>query len=246
MNRRSFLGAAAAALSLATAPAWIRKAFAGIPSSKSMVFDAYRRARRAHRPLLIFVIPADPAACWPRGQALGAFLTHGSDAQLAPLASCEVVCATAAHIHDLVPKAPAGEPLALLVDTRAVPATVHVIAVQLDDPLAARSNVRDAGSWEDANRRAGEVVEQNIERIAVALRDALGPADPKLAAKVRARLSEHEVPGSRWAIAGGCGMTFEHPTKEEEENEVGVACGMGFVPEKSRRFLFLLAQADTP
>lgn len=246
MNRRSFLGAAAAGLSLAAAPAWIREAFAGIPSSKSMVFDAYRRARRAHRPLLIFVIPADPAACWPRGQALGAFLTHGSDAQLAPLASCEVVCATAAHIHDLVPKAPAGEPLALLVDTRAVPATVRVIEVQLADPLAAMRGARDSDSWDEAERRANEVVEQNNERIAVAFRDALGAADPKLAAKVRARLSDHEVPGSRWANAGGCGMSFEHPTKEEEENEAGIACGMGFVPEKSRRFLFLLAQADTP
>jgi hypothetical protein len=246
MNRRSFLGAAAAGLTLATAPAWIRNAFAAIPSSKSMVFDAYRRARRAHRSLLVFVIPADPGERWRRGVALGAFLTHGTDAQLAPLASCEIVCATAAHIHDLVPKAPAGEPLAVLVDTTAVPATVHVIAVELADPLAAWSNTRDAGSWKDANRRAGEVVEQNIERIAVALRDALGPADPKLAAKVRARLSDHEVPGARWAISGGCGMTFEHPTKEEEEQMGGVSCGMGFVPEKSRRFLYLLAQADTP
>jgi hypothetical protein len=246
MNRRSFLGAAAAGLSLAAAPAWIRMALAGVPSSKSMVFDAYRRARRAHRPLLIFVIPADPGECWPRGHALGAFLTHGTDAQLAPLASCEVVCATTAHIHDLVPKAPAGEPLALLVDTTAVPATVRVITVELADPQAAMQDARSTGSWQDAEQRAGHVVEQNIDRIGVALRAALGPANAKLGAKVRARLSDHEVPGSRWALSGGCGMTFEHPTKEEEEHLGGISCGMGFVPEKSRRFLYLLAQADTP
>ena len=244
MNRRSFLGTAAAGLTLAAAPAWIRTAFAGEPSSKSLVFDAYRRARRAHRPLLIFVIPADPGVRWPRGHAIGAFLSHGTDAELAPLASCEVVCATADHIHDLVPKAPAGEPLALLVDTTKVPATVRVIAVQLADPQAALRDGRGDGGWDETSRRAGEVVEKNIERIGVALRDALGSADPKLAAKVRARLSAHEVPGARWAISGGCGMTFEHPTKQEEEDQVGIACGMGFVPEKSRRFLYLLAQPE--
>jgi hypothetical protein len=134
MNRRSFLGTAVAGLALGTAPAWIRKAFAAEPSSKALVFDAYRRARRDHRALLIFVIPNDPTTRWARGRALGAFLTWGSDAELAPLARCEVVCATAAHVHELVPKAPSGEPLAMLVDTTAVPAKVTPIVVDLLDP----------------------------------------------------------------------------------------------------------------
>lgn len=242
MNRRGFLGTAAAGLALATAPAWIRKAFAAEPSSKGLVFDAYRRARRAHRPLLVFVIPADPAARWPRGHALGAFLTHGTDAQLAPLATCEVVCATAAHIHELVPKAPAGEPLAMLIDTTAVPAQVHAIHVHLLDPQASMRG----GDWQKRQAEGEHAVETNIDRIAAALRKALGPADPKLAANVRAHLSAHEIPGSRWANAGGCGMSFEHPTKKEQEERGAIACGMGFVPEKSRRFLYLLASPPKP
>lgn len=237
MNRRHFL---AATLALGTAPAWLRRAFAAEPSSKALVFDAYRTARRAHRPLLIFVIPADLFERRRRGSAIGAFLAHGTDAQLAPLATCEVVCATAAHVHLLVPKAPAGEPLAVLVDTTAVPATTHAIEVALTDPRAAL--VGEDGRDELAADRA---VQTNIDHIALALRKALGPAAPRLGAAVRARLSERDVPGARWARSSGCGVTYEHPDKSDEGRGM-VKCGMGFVPEKSRRFLELLARPPTP
>ena len=109
MNRRLFLGATAVSFGLVTSPAWIRQAFAGEPSSKTLVFDAYRRARRAGQPLLVFIIPVDPGERWRRGHVLGSFITFATDAQLAPLAHCEVVCATAAHVHELVPNAPAGD-----------------------------------------------------------------------------------------------------------------------------------------
>ena len=40
MNRRHFLGATAAGLALTAAPRWIQQAFAGEPSSRSLVFDS--------------------------------------------------------------------------------------------------------------------------------------------------------------------------------------------------------------
>jgi hypothetical protein len=86
---------------------------------------------------------------------------------------------------------------------------------------------------------------RNVDRIGSALGKALGPADPKLAASVKQRLSEHDVPGSRWAHSGGCAMTFEHPDKVDAERGQ-VMCGMGYVPEKSRRFLYLLATKPAP
>ncbi len=241
MNRRLFLGATAVTFGLAATPEWIRQAFAGEPSSKTLVFDAYRRARRAGQPLLVFIIPADPQARWPRGQALGAFITYGTDAQLAPLAHCEVVCATAADVHDLVPKAPAGEPLALLIDTTAVPANVITITVALADPNAAMSDDRD---WQKRQAAADDIVMANVARVAQALGGALGAADPKLADGVRARLSKRDVPGARWASSAGCGVSYEHPDKSDAGMGM-VDCGMGFVSAKSQRFLELLASPST-
>jgi hypothetical protein len=244
MNRRHFLGATAAGLALTAAPRWIQQAFAGEPSSRTLVFDAYRRARRDQRALLVFIIPANPEQQWPRGRAIGAFLTYGSDAQLAPLARCEVVCATAAHVHALVPAAPAGEPLAMLIDTTAVPASIRPITVKLDDPEALRDDPAMSRDWEAMQSRANELVMANVARIGAALHAALGAADPKLAAQVRARLSKHDVPGARWASSGGCATTFEHPEKGDEDAGA-IGCGMGFVPEKSRRFLYLLASSKS-
>lgn len=244
MNRRHFLGALGAGFALTAAPRWIQKAFAAEPSSKTLVFDAYRRARRGRRPLLVFIIPADPAKRWQRGHAIGAFITHATDAQLAPLALCEVVCATAAHVHLLVPGAPAGEPLAMLIDTTAVPATVDAVTVDLDNPVTVGGR---GGNWQEREAAANKIVQANIDRIAVAVGDTIerraGTAKPALAASARARLSDIEIPGARWAHSGGCGTTYEHPDKNAPV--VAIGCGMGFTPEKSRRFLFLLAKPQT-
>jgi hypothetical protein len=239
MNRRSFLEATAVTFGLVAAPGWIRDAFAGEPSSKTLVFDAYRRARRAGRSLLIFVIPDAQDERWRRGSALGAFITHASDAQIAPLANAEVVCATAAHIHDLVPKAPSGEPLALLVDTTVVPAQVVAITATLGDPYAQDAQAQPV-DWSHRGEAADKVVMANVARIAEAFAAVLPATDAKLAGDVRKRLSNRDVPGARWANAAGCGITYEHPDKSDEGMGM-VACGMGFVSQKAQRFLELLA-----
>ena len=146
------------------------------------------------------------------------------------------MCATEAHVHELVPKAPTGEPLALLVDTSAVPATVTAITAATADPNAARDVDRS-----DRDAAADKIVMANVDHVAQALGAVLGSADPKLADGVRERLSKRDVPGARWATATGCGLTYEHPDKGDEVGMVD--CGMGFVSEKSQRFLQLLASA---
>ena len=54
---------------------------------------------------------------------------------------------------------------------------------------------------------------------------------------VRARLVRGVVPGAEWATSGGCGMSIEGRPPEEQPDR-GIACGMGHVPEHSRRFLY--------
>lgn len=53
-----------------------------------------------------------------------------------------------------------------------------------------------------------------------------------LAAAARRRVVEGEVPGAEWATTGGCATAFE-----KRELNIGVGCGMGYVPARSRRFL---------
>lgn len=92
MNRRNFLRGAVLGSALTTASNWFAKAWAAPRHGTHRVFDAYRKARRHSRALLVFVIPDKREERYERGGSLGAYLNHGSDQQLAPLALCEVVC----------------------------------------------------------------------------------------------------------------------------------------------------------
>ena len=51
-------------------------------------------------------------------------------------------------------------------------------------------------------------------------------------------LIHKRIAGSRWATSDGCGLKIEDP--EADQALLGVACGMGHVPELSRRFLDFL------
>ena len=66
-----------------------------------------------------------------------------------------------------------------------------------------------------------------------------------LAGTAGARLRDRRVPGSRWANGSGCGIEIEWEPGEEEDGFM-VGCGMGYVPEKSRRLLdFLTLDTDS-
>lgn len=96
---------------------------------------AYRAAERAGKPLVILVIPEDTLARWKRGELFSDYLTDADDFELAPLALAEVTWARRTTARLLLPMLPApdakdagAEPLFLVVETAAVPATVQVIA----------------------------------------------------------------------------------------------------------------------
>lgn len=57
-----------------------------------------------------------------------------------------------------------------------------------------------------------------------------------LSAAARIRLTDRPVDGAPWARGGGCGVHVEGASDNH-----GMACGMGHVPTKSRRFLMFYA-----
>lgn len=248
MKRRAFVGAGAGALAALAWPAWLRHAFADEscePGQKgrgreplrgvSVVAAAYKRAAKAHVPLLVLVIPSDDRKKYERGEAFGELLNHGSDADLAPLANVEVVCATVDELRLLVPSVPEGEPLMILVSSHEVPAT----ATFIDGVLPASPKI-DWEHWEDSEKAENKAVEQRIATLGALLRKTLGAApvneEQTKAEAVRERLVKKALPGSHWARAGGCGTQIEGV-----EDRPMVACGMGHVPEKSRRFLYFFS-----
>ncbi|HTN86455.1 MAG TPA: hypothetical protein VL242_22300 [Sorangium sp.] len=248
MNRRIFLGATAAGLAATTWPAFIRDAFGdgaacdmnGKPSAAppvAQVSAAFRRAQQAGKALLVLVIPADDSARWERGRAFGELLNFGADRDLAPLAGVEVVCATMADLKKIVPGAGAGEPLMVLVRTDKVPA----VATPLDASLPAYKSGRspDRTGWEQQQKDEEKIAAQRIGALGELLRKALGADERSVAARaagVRARLVKQPPAGAHWASSSGCGTTIEGV---EESGAIG--CGMGHVPEKSRRFLYFFS-----
>ncbi|WP_437317369.1 hypothetical protein [Sorangium sp. So ce385] len=248
MKRRHLLGATAAGLAATAWPAFLREAFgdgaacdetgkpAAAAGSLVQVSAAFRRARQAKRALLVFVIPADDNAKWERGHAFGELLNFGADRDIAPLAGVEVVCATMADLKKLVPSAGDGEPLLVVVRTDKVP----VAATQLDVALPSYDGMRlMTGNREELLKRDDAIAAKRIGALGALLRKGLGAGADNLearAASVRARLVKAPPAGARWAIASGCG------TEVEGVDETGLmACGMGHVPSKSRRFLYFFA-----
>ena len=70
----------------------------------------------------------------------------------------------------------------------------------------------------------------------------------RIADAARYVLCRRRVPGSRWSNASGCGDDPELTPEEKKEAEDilhNIDCGMGHVPEKSRRFLDFLSRDAT-
>ena len=236
MNRRQFMAVTAAGAAGVTSLAWLHRAFAGdcaIGGRVRELFSAYQRARKARRPLLVFVIPREhDGDLYLRGKAFGEWLNHGSDDQIAPLALCEVACATMAELSELASHVGAGEPLMVHVRTDRVPAPLRFLDAKLPDHPQRRWSEND-----DAD------IDRRIDTLARLARSALTPRGPQvgdaaaLAREVRERLVHKPPPGARWATSSGCGVTIEGGRDDEQSM---VACGMGHVPRRSARFLHFL------
>lgn len=244
MKRRLFLAGAAATTAVLAWPGWLREAF-GDPcdvdakrrgerdalTGAALVTAAFRRAKKSGRALLVLVIPADDGARYERGRIFGALLNHGTNADLAPLAAVEVICATMAEVALVVPTDLSVEPLMLLVDPSRVPATT----APLDVALPSFAETPDA-DWAAREKAEAAVIDRRIALLGGLLRARLGSSGRDTDARaeeVRERLVKKPPPGTHWANASGCGTRVEGV----EEN-YAIGCGMGHVPEKSRRFLY--------
>jgi hypothetical protein len=166
MKRRAFLAGFAAA------PWWIRRAFA----DASVGATAARG--RTHR-TLVFVVPSDENARWDRAGAFGEYLNHGRDADLAPLALADVVCARAADYGV------GGNPILLYIEGSSVR--------RLDRPLP----VGDAAR----RRLLGDFIREVLP--------LNGESAPELAGLARARYVIKAPRGARWGHTSMCGATYE-------------------------------------
>ena len=76
-----------------------------------------------------------------------------------------------------------------------------------------------------------------LEQTAVESDSLAGPLlVGRLAAYAKRKWRKQPPPGSKWASSWGCGTNVEGEAPE------GVACGMGHVPAKSARFLYLFSK----
>jgi hypothetical protein len=225
MRRRRFLQVGV--LAAAVGPAWLRRAFAdtSLNAGDGNLERAKQQAWKSGRPLLVIVVPASDEQKWERGRALGEYLNHGSDAQLAPLAFVDVVCAPVA-----------GDPLLALH-----PPSGEVKTVALGELPKVRFGKGEGDKNEDA------IIDKRIAIIADKVRALvpLPPADQRTAvgvsaASVRARLVRPGAPaGSHWATPSACGYPHvEGLVDKEADEKISMDCGMGHVPDKSSRFLY--------
>lgn len=246
MKRRQFISAmvpAAAALSL---PSFLSDAFAKEPycgakdkndrrkkqavlGEMAAVANAFRTASKNRKPLLVFVVPKDERLQYDRGLAYGELLNYGSDADLAPLADVEVVCAPMRALRRIVPGVAEGEPLMVLIRADALPATSRHLNADLKNVSTALRNHTE-------QHELDKVIEERISTLARLIREGVGDNKHRIAARAalaRERFKVKAPAGTQWAKSYGCGILFEG-----EEDNARVGCGMAFVPAKSSRFLY--------
>lgn len=225
MNRRRFLIAGLAGVTLPV----VARAFGGDPSKLTDMSAAFHRAASSSRKLLVFVVPELDGEKWQRGEQFGEFLNYGPEGTLARLAEVELVAATMADLRTLVPNAPAGEPLMILVDPTVVPSTASAIDPDLPPPKAVRE------PWSDAGRAELDMqISARIDLLAATIDDVLpaAPSPEEAHARYQRDVLHAPIPGAQWSIQTGCGSYFE-----SEETPVAMPCGMGHVNARSARML---------
>jgi hypothetical protein len=265
VKRRTFVASAAAW------PLLIRRAFADtcVPKAKDpdeaarekreleaskRRREAVARALAAGRSLMILVIPDDDGEKWERGRAFGEWLNHGEDAQLAPLARAVVMCARTAEL----PGAVAGQPLLVYLQPNAPPRLLDGALAKYND----REIVRVVKPGEPKPPDDDSVFASRVTLLSDLTSSVLGTSDsPTADARlVRTRIVAVDPPeGAHWASDSGCATRIE-ATRAEKEDErraeeearkkgmlfskhiVSIGCGMGHVPDKSRRFLYFYAR----
>lgn len=308
MDRRHFLSLLSISAFGGAFPALAFGRRGGDDAPETVARRGLKRARAAGKPLLVFVIPAEPAAASGRGEWFGSWLTLADDALLADLALFERVCVPMAALAGLGIRDidDAKEPVMLCIETHDETPRAIAIDGALDEELARRlANPwpQEGETYEAAEKRVGDAIRARNAALTQWLRDGVKIDEclPRLAAQVDATLTEREreqiaksamqpaaierplleraaavvrnaaltddaaardaavaaiaaavadavrtkaPEGSTWARSSGCGFEFEDPDRHGDTDDAGIECGMGFVPDEGRRFLFFLQGAD--
>lgn len=243
MKRRTFLAAIGASAGVALWPALIRRAFAdasfdapGTKKTAPGLSTSPKHIDPSKRPQLVIVVPADDGQKYRRGEMWGEYLNHGEAAQLAPLSSVDVSCATMAELGPLA-KDVKGEPLAIVFDRDG---SVRALEAKVPE----YSQRFDAESW----KKDDAIADKRIAAMAKMVAGALPPVPPgdvrAAAASVIRAVREQPPAGSHWANASGCGPATVENMKEDDGDEVvGYGCGMGHIPSKASRFLYFFAKS---
>jgi hypothetical protein len=131
---------------------------------------------------------------------------------------------------------------AIAPDARTIAARARLAIARLGDAERARIEQALAARAElplaDVDRAAA-LVAAGMERASTNER---ARRETMLASAAAARLRDRPPRGSRWAHSSGCGTTIEG----EEDESIAIGCGMGHVPRKSQRFLYLYPRTRTP
>jgi hypothetical protein len=238
----------------------------GLAGEGSDLDAALERAKAAGKPLLVLANPADAAARADRGDRFGVFLNRATDAQLAPLALCELICADEKRVHERFPAAPTQAPLLLVETDGRAP------------PFKGLTWSPPPESWrrrgDEDTQKATLEVRRDIDAIAAGVKEALwgapvqerrlaqlrsvvGPGASEAAATIdeamkRAALVIQTPQGTtqlargveaRWRRAPPPGAKWAVSSGCGTDIEGGepnmMDCGMGFIPEISQRFLML-------
>jgi hypothetical protein len=228
MRRRAFLGGVAAAI--VGAPLWLRRAFAdasveSLGGRMGKLSAAFERAESLGKPLLVLMVPDSDEEMYLQGTRLGELLNHGSDAQLAPIALAEVVCARRGE----VPGAPARpNTLAFLVESGQ-----PVLAIATDKPLP--------GAARGFGEEADEEIDERIAAMAAAFEKAIVPD-----AAARARHADR----ARIALGAGSAavdaeLAAATPSGENADRGAAIyfVAAQGAAAPRKKRILHLLAEA---
>ena len=221
--------------------------------------EGWRRAATSGRPLLIIVVPQDAMRQQAIGGAWGEVLTAGGDEVIAALVDFELVTATQEEIHTVLPAyqvtPPEEEPLLVRIEAAELPARYEAFYTEVFFPGPEDWEAYRQKSWEEEKDLQSAWISKRIASLEALLVSATRVESARrraiTAEQVQARRGA-PIPGARWGWNGSCGSPHMEPDPlegppPEDLAIMMVMCGMGFVDQRSARFLdFLTGDPQNP
>lgn len=172
MRRRTFLGLVSAMTSASLSPDARGEPD---PTRVEAVRAAIAAARARRRSALVLVVPETPDP--ERNATLSAWLEHGDDLDLAPLALCEVAVARLDEVRAVTGSfevADPGRTWMLRIDVASDVPRVHAIPCTPTRFLATHVEGRRGESWEELSAREDSVARERIHHVSAQLTRYLG------------------------------------------------------------------------